>query len=95
MSVDRKEPDAPSPDRFMERDVSDLRVSVGKFEERIDGIKETMVTKEDLANANVEVWKGRAEAWKFALTLIIPLLAAAIGAFVAVFSGLVKVVLGP
>ena len=94
MSASDKEPDALSPDRFMERDVSDLRVTVGNFEERIEGIRENMVTKADLANANVEVWKGKAEMWKFALTLIVPLLAAVIGAFAAVFAGLVNIATG-
>ena len=95
MSSEGKERNTPSPDRFMERDVSDLRVTVGKFEERIDGIKENMVTKTDLANANVEVWKGRAEIWKFALTLLVPLIAALVGAFAVVFSGLVRIAFGP
>lgn len=44
MSTD-KERDAPSPDRFMERDVTDLRVTVGKFEERIDSIRRTWSQK--------------------------------------------------
>ena len=87
MSTERKDKDAPSPDRYMERDVTDLRITVGKFEERIDGIKENMVTKAELANS----WVG----WlKWAVMLLIPLLAAALGALAITFSGIVRVVLG-
>ena len=108
MSTD-KERNAPSPDRFMERDVNDLRVTVGRFEERISNIKENMVTKDQLteglsaaklqtteisANNKVEAWKTKAEIWKAALTLVVTLLAAAVGAFALMLTGLVRVALG-
>ncbi len=75
----------------MARDVSDLRETVGRFEERIDGIRENMrenmVTKAELANS----WVG----WlKWAVALLIPLLAAALGALAITFSGMVQVVVG-
>lgn len=108
MSTD-KEPNAPSPDRFMERDVTDLRVTVGKFEERIDGIKENMVTKDELtkglgdakleankilSDSTIEAWKTKAEIWKIALTLVVTVLAAAIGASTLMFTGMVRIALG-
>ena len=92
--ANEKEPNAPGPDRYMERDVSDFRVTVGKFGERIEGIGENMAAKADLADANVELWKGKAEMWKFASTPIAPLLAAAIGAFAAMFAGPVRIAAG-
>ena len=86
MSTD-KEPNAPSPDRFMERDVSDLRVTVGKFEERIDGIRSSMVTKEQLANS-------RLETARWAIALLVPILAAALGALAILFSNMARITFG-
>ena len=73
MSANPKDPNAPNPDRFVERDVTDLRVEVGRFRERLDGFKENMVTKAELADR-------RAEGLRLALTLIVPILAASLGA---------------
>ena len=87
MTADKGGHDEQAPDRYMERDVSDLRVTVGKFEERIDNIKDNMVTKESLANS-------RLDTARWTLTLVIPILAAALGALAIMFSGLVKVAVG-
>ena len=43
-----------APDRYMERHVTDLKVTVAKFEERIDGIKSTMVTKEEYTKGRLD-----------------------------------------
>ena len=86
MSSEENERNAPSPDRFMERDVTDLRVTVGKFEERINGIKDNMVTKEHLA-------KSRLETARWAITLMVPILAAALGALAILFSNMAKIAL--
>ena len=76
--------DRPSPDdKYVARDVVDLRVDVGKFSERLANIRENMVTKEELA-------KSRIQSLQHALYLIIPLLAAALGALAIMFSGVVR-----
>ena len=84
--MNRKDVDRPSPDRFMERDVTDLRVEIGRFSERLVSIKENMVTKEELAN-----W--RVQSMRHVLYLIIPVLSAALGALAIMFSGAVQTVL--
>ena len=86
MSPDGKDAAASSPDRFVERDVTDLKVEIGKFDERLRNIKDNMVTKEHLANR-------RADGLKLSLTLLIPVLAAALGALAIMFSGVVQTVL--
>ena len=98
MNTGAKEPNAPSPDRFMERDVNDLRVTVGKFEERISNLKENTVTREQLATelseTKIEAWKHKAEIWRLAVTLIVPILAASVGAFAIILTGMVRLVSG-
>lgn len=88
MSTGEKEPNAPSPDRFMERDVTDLRVTVGRFDEKIRGIQDTMVTKEHLA-------KSRLETARWALTILVPVLAAALGALAILFSNIATTAFTP
>ena len=86
MSEDRKEPD-----KHFERDVGDLRVEAGKLSVEIRNIKENLATniatKTDVANSKAEIWKS-------ALSFTVTVLAAAIGAFMAIFSGLVKFTTG-
>ena len=72
---------SPSPSRFVERDVVDLKIDAGKFEVRLDNLERNTVTKEEFANK-------RADGLRLALTLIIPLLAAAIGALAITFTGI-------
>ena len=86
MSPDAQDANTPSPDRYVERDVTDLRVEVGRFDERLRSLKDNMVTKEDLANQRVQ-------ALRFVLTLLVPVLAASLGALAIMFSGVVQTVL--
>ncbi len=83
-----KEQDAPSPDRYVERDVGDLRVKAGEFAVEIKNIKDSMVTKEQLANS-------RLETARWALTILVPILAAALGALAILFTNLAKTVIAP
>lgn len=46
MSSERRELDAPSPNRYVERDVTDLKVEFGKFQEKINNLEKNMFTKE-------------------------------------------------
>lgn len=70
--------DASSPDKYVERDVTDLRVEFGKFDERLQNIKDTMVTKEQFAN-----WKLDTAKW--VIQILVPLAAVAIGAVLGVY----------
>lgn len=65
------------PDKFGQRDVSDLRTDFGRVEEKIRNLEKTMVTKEMLAEGKVKtaVWM---------VQILIPLFAAVLGAAVMV-----------
>lgn len=76
--MNQSDKDTPSPDKYYERDVTDLRVEVGKFDERIRNIKDSMVTKEHLA-------KSRLDTAKWMLQLFIPVFAAVLGAFIMTY----------
>ena len=89
----QKDDNAPSPDRFVQRDVSDLKEVVGRFDERIDNLKENMATKVEIASLKTEMANKRYEGLKLALTLIVPVLAAAVGALAIMFSGVVQTVI--
>ena len=82
----QQDDNAPSPDRFVQRDVSDLRETVGRYDERISTIKENMVTKDELTRQWLRMLM-------FALMLLIPVLAAALGALAIMFSGVVQTAL--
>ncbi len=85
-----EDPNAPSPDRYVHREVSDLRVAVGRFDQKLSDIEKdmdrNMVTQAQLA-------KSRLEDARRAMNILIPLLAAALGALAIMFSGVVQVVL--
>ncbi len=76
--MNQSDKDTPSPDKYYERDVTDLRVEVVKFDERIRNIKDSMVTKELLA-------KSRLDTAKWMLQLFIPVFAAVLGAFIMTY----------
>lgn len=73
MSSDNESQYGQAPDQYMERDVTDLRVTVGRFDERINDIRGKMVTKEDLANSRLST-----ALWM--LQILVPLFAACLGA---------------
>ena len=80
MNPEKRDSDALNPDRYMERDVTDLRVEVGRFSERFRNIETNMVTKEQFA-------KRQVQALQLALQLIVPVLAATLGALAILFTG--------
>ena len=67
--------DVPNPDKYVERDVTDLRVEFGKFQEKIKHLKKNMITKEMYANSKLE-------SAKWLIQLLIPLFAAVLGALI-------------
>lgn len=80
-----RDSNSPPPDRFVQREVSDLKVEVGRFDERIRNLEETRVTREEIANR-------RANALWLAVTLLVPILAAALGALAIMFAGVFQTV---
>ena len=79
MTADKGGPyESSAPDQYMERHVTDLRVTVGRFDERINDIRGTMVTKEDLAKSKLEI------AWRL-LQFLVPILAACLGALAVAY----------
>lgn len=73
MIGESKELDVPSPDKYVERDVIDLKVEFGKFQEKINNIEKNMFTKEMHA-------KSKLETVKWLVQILIPLFAAVLGA---------------
>lgn len=80
MNDDKRNEDTASPDRYVERDVTDLRIEFGKIDEKLRSLKENAVTKEEFAN-----WKLDAAKW--IIQLAIPLLAVALGFALSQFFG--------
>lgn len=70
--------DASSPDKYVQRDVTDLRIEFGKFDERLQNLKDNMVTKEEFANSKLE-------AAKWIVQILVPLVAVAIGALLGFY----------
>lgn len=56
MSENQGTGDSASPDKFAQRDVdvSDLKVQIGIFDEKLQNLKDNMVTKEQFANSRME-----------------------------------------
>lgn len=75
MKSENRESDAPSPDKYVERDVTDLRVGFGRLQEKIIHLENSVITKEMYANK-------RWEAAKWTIQVLIPLFAAVLGALV-------------
>lgn len=80
-----RDPNALPPDRFVQREVSDLQVEIGRFDERIRNLEKNQVTREEIANR-------RADALRLALSLLVPVLAAALGALAIMFAGVFQTV---
>ena len=85
---DQERRDSEEPFRFhtnhvreVEKDVIDLKVLIGRHDERL----QNLATKEDLANR-------KSEMLTWAMNLLIPILAAALGALAILFSGIVQTV---
>ena len=76
MSENKGTGDASSPDKYVQRDVTDLKVEIGKFDEKLRNLKDNMVTKEQFANSKLE-------SAKWLVQILIPLVAVAIGAALA------------
>ena len=81
MSSATSEQNAPAPDKFMERDVGDLRVTVGQHGVEIRNIQNSMVTKQDLAESKLATLK-------WALVLFAPILASSLGALAIMLTGM-------
>ncbi len=57
MNDKRNIQDSPSPDRFVQRDVSDLQMEFGRIQASLENLKETTVAKEDFANWKLDSLK--------------------------------------
>ena len=75
--------DTQSPDQYVSKDVSELRHDFGRLDERINSLKETAATKEQLAN-----W--RAQGLRVVINVLIPLLAATVSALAIILTGVFR-----
>lgn len=71
----------PHPPQYRERDdITDIKVEIGKFQERLGNLEKNAVTREQFAN-----WKLDSAKW--VIQLAIPLLAVALGFGLSQFLG--------
>ena len=79
MNVGNQNQDSHDPEKFVSKDVSDLKIEFGKLQSNIEHLKNNTVTNVDFEKWKVEFANWKLETVKWIIQLLIPVFAVFLG----------------
>ena len=87
MTDENSHSDSTDPDKYVRKDVSDLRVEFGRIQANLDHQKNDSVTREEFANWKLEFANWKLDSLKWIVQLVMPVFAVLVGFTLSKFLG--------